>query len=81
MIVSGGLVRAIPFRCAWSSYLTASLSTVGKSRNGDAAVAICNIDTLRVFLKRERNAQLLDGVKIQIILLVAVEGQEYVKAG
>lgn len=59
--------------------LAVSFSTVGEPRNGDTAATIGHIDGLGVRIKSERNTKFLNGVEIELVLLVAVERKEDVQ--
>jgi hypothetical protein len=61
--------------------LAMALTTVGETRHSDTTAAVDDIDGLGVRIKGERHTELLNGVQVQLVFLVSVEGEEDVKTG
>jgi hypothetical protein len=61
--------------------LAMALATVWETGDSDTTATVDDINRLGVGVEGKRNTELLDGVKVQFILLVSVERQENVKAG
>ena len=55
-------------------FLAFPLSSMGEPGDCYPRLTICNIDTLRVSIQRQRNTQILDGLEIQLVLLITIEG-------
>jgi hypothetical protein len=60
--------------------LAMTLTAVGETGDGDTAATVDDIDGLGVRIKGERHAELLNGVEVQLVFLVSVEGEEDVEA-
>lgn len=63
-----------------SSLLAMTLSTVGESGDSDTAATVDDIDGLGIGVESEWYTKLLDGVEVQLVLLVSVEGEEDMEA-
>jgi hypothetical protein len=58
-----------------------TFTTVGEAGDGNAAATVDDIDGLGVGVEREGYTELLNGVEVEFVLLVSVEGEEDVQAG
>jgi hypothetical protein len=63
-----------------SPLLAMTLTAVGETGDGDTAATVDDIDGLGVRVEGERHTELLDGVQVQLVFLVSVEGEEDVQA-
>jgi hypothetical protein len=63
-----------------SLLLSTSFPAMYKSRNSDTTASVNNIDTPRVRIQSQGNSELLNGIKVQFVFLVAIKGEKYVHA-
>lgn len=64
-----------------SPLLAVTLSSVGETRDSDAALAVRHIDRLGVRIEGEWNAKLFDGIEVEFVFLISIERKEDVQAG
>lgn len=80
VVVSAEVVLVHSIDEAECLLLTASLAAMREARNSDSAATVSNVDTPGEGLQCDWNTELLNGPQIQLVLILAIERQENMKA-